>query len=264
MDKENDRLIILPIEKLKAGIYQPRVQFEHESLMELADSIKISGMLQPILIRPLKEDSYEIIAGERRWRAAQLAGLKEVSCIIREYSDKEAARASLMENIHRTDLNALEQAQMYKRMLDEFNYTHEQLGQEIGKPRAFITKALRLLYLDKSVQTLIIEGKITGSHGQILASVPLEKQYSLAQKSINHEWSKRQLEQETAKILKLVEDRVRLKDPNVNVLEKLLGDHIGCPVEINVSGNKGQIKIDFHNLDILEGLFEKMGFKPEF
>src|SRR4029079_3847018 len=172
MLKRKPTLQQITIDRLSRGKYQPRQHFDPEKLQELADSIKSTDwLLQPIVVRPLSDGNYEIVAGERRWRAAQLAGLGEVSCLVFNYSDEQALQASIVENISRADLNPIEEAQAYQRLIDEFHYLHEEVAASVGKSRTAITNSLRLLKLDPRVQKFLIEGKLSEGHGKILASL---------------------------------------------------------------------------------------------
>lgn len=251
----------IAIEKLVRGRFQPRKQFDPAKLDELAQAIKKThGLLQPIIVRPYLNDQYEIIAGERRWRAAMLAGLETVTCIIKEFSDIESMEAAIIENVNRSDLNPIEEARAYERLLVEFDYTHEEIAAVVGTSRTKITNILRLLKLDENVQNWLQEGLLTQGHGKVLAGLPLENQKKLAQKCVKHHWGVRKIEQEAKKISSSSSNE-ETKDANLKALERSLADHIGCPVSIDYSNYKGTLAINFHNLDILEGLFLKMGFK---
>lgn len=251
----------LPIDQLIRGKYQSRHTFDQTQLEELATSIKATnGLLQPIVARKLPaSDTYEIIAGERRWRAAQLAGLTEVSCLVGQYTDEEAMEACLIENISRVDLNPIEEAKAYQRMIDDFGYIHEEIAATVGKSRTKITNALRLLKLDEQTQNLLIQGDLSEGHGKVLSGVPKQHQYRLAEQCQKKGWSVRKLEQEAKKLAQPAIDVNASKDPNITALENTLAEQIGCNVKIDFSGSKGQLHIDFHNLEILQGLLEKVG-----
>jgi len=255
----------LSIDQLIRGKYQPRRHFDPEQLRELAESIKTTnGLLQPIVVRPTVEGKFEIIAGERRWRAAQLAGLTDVSCLVSNYTDEQALQASIIENINRADLNPIEEAEAYQRLIDEFSYLHEEVAAAVGKSRTKITNALRLLKLDTKVQELLITGKITEGHGKILAGVPMQHQLMLAENSIQKGWSVRKLEIEAKKLLQPNEQDSLYSDPNLKHLETALADHVGNQVNIDCEERGGGfIKIRFNNIDELEGHFERLGFKYE-
>ncbi len=261
--KTKPTLLQLSIDQLARGKYQPRRQFDPEQLQELAESIKTTGgLLQPIIVRPASQGKYEIIAGERRWRAAQLACLTEVSCLVSNYTDEQALQASIIENINRTDLNPIEEAHAYQRLIDEFHYLHEEVAAAVGKSRAKITNALRLLKLDPRVQDLLISGKLSEGHGKILAGIPTHQQFALAEQSIQKSWSVRKIEAEAKKLHTPTDLDSPYNDPNITHLENALSDHIGNRVQIDCEDRGGgYLKIRFNNIDELEGHFDKMGFK---
>ncbi len=255
----------LSTDLLVRGKYQPRQHFDPTQLQELAESIKTTGgLLQPIVVRPLSTGQYEIIAGERRWRAAQLAELHEIACLVSHYTDEQALQASIIENINRTDLNPIEEAQAYQRLIDEFHYLHEEVAAAVGKSRTKITNALRLLKLDERVQALIISGQLSEGHGKILAGVPAFHQYALAEQSIQRNWSVRKIEMEAKKLLNPNETNNRYSDPNLKRLEMALSDHLGNQVNIECEERGGgAIRLHFNNIDELEGHFERLGFNSE-
>ncbi len=254
----------LPIEQLVRGRYQPRQHFDQTQLQELADSIKTTGgLLQPIVVRPLPQGKYEIIAGERRWRAMQLAGFGEISCLIGHYSDEQALQASIIENISRADLNPIEEAQAYQRLVDEFHYSHEEIAAAIGRSRVSVTNSLRLLKLDPRVREFLITGQLSEGHGKILAGLPLEQQYGVAERCVTHHWSVRKLEAETKK-LQPSQNGEAYSDPNLRCLETALSEHIGNRVHIDCEERGGgYMKIRFNNIDELEGHLSRLGFQFE-
>ncbi len=255
----------ISIEKLSRGRYQPRREFDPELLAELAQSIQAAGLLQPLVVRPLGDSQYEIVAGERRWRAAQLAGLGEISCLVRDFSDEQAAEAATIENINRVDLNPIEEARAYQRMIDEFGYLHEEIAATVGKSRAKISNTLRLLRLEPRVQDLLTSGAIKDGHGKALAGLPEKYQFDIAEKCAKGSWSVRKLEQ----AIKKFQDKLRahkpvnINDPNRRALEKKLSDHVGCTVKIDEIAGKGHVQIHFQNNDILQGILQKMGFNVD-
>lgn len=260
MRRHKPELKTIPLDQLTRGKYQPRMHFDPEALDELASSIKSNGLIQPIVVRPCGVDHYEIVAGERRWRAAQLAQLESVNCLVNNYTDDQAAEVTAIENVNRVDLNPIEEARAYQRLVDDFEYIHDEIAAAVGKSRTKISNSLRLLKLEPRVQEYLIAKKISEGHGKVLAGVPQNLQYELASKTISRAWSVRKLEIEAKKIL---EDEKREKnpmDPNIKFLEKEVTDHIGCRVQIDFDEGKGQMKIDFQNLDILEGILTKMGY----
>ncbi len=258
--RQKATLKTIPVEHLARGRYQPRVQFDEEKLQELADSIKNAGLLQPIVVRPLTDDKYEIIAGERRWRATQLAGLDEINCLVKSFTDEEAAEAATIENISRVDLNPIEEARAYQRLIDEFRYVHEEVAATVGKSRTAITNSLRLLKLDSRVQDFIVRKDLSEGHAKILVTLDPLEQFTIAKKAIKHGWSARKIEQ-VVKKLKSNPASKSDRDPDVKRLEKMLTEKTGCPVEIDFSSGSGQLKIDFYDLDVLQGLIKKMGYK---
>lgn len=258
--KTKPELKILPIEQLERGQYQPRREFDAIALQELAESIQSAGLIQPIVVRP-KGSNYEIVAGERRWRAAQLVHLQEVPCLVNYYTDEQTAAVTAIENINRVDLNPIEEAQAYQRLIDEFSYIHEEIAAIVGKSRTKITNSLRLLKLEKRIRLFLIEGKLTEGHGKILAGLPNALQYELAKKAITRGWNVRKIEQEAKKLQQEQSSMINKRDVNIRALETALTQHIGCKVSIESQDEKGQLRIDFHNLDILEGIFQKIGFK---
>lgn len=260
-------LKIIPIDQIQRGQYQPRREFDQEALQELGNSIKSSGLLQPIVVRPLSkknQDSsltnvqYEIIAGERRWRACQLIQEAEISCIVKHFSDEQTAEAAAIENIIRVDLNPIEVAKAYQRLIDEFGYLHEEVAAAVGKSRVKITNALRLLKLDNSVQDLIISGRLTEGHGKVLAALPHSIQRELATKCLARSWSVRKIEQEVKNLNEENGPASKRKDVNLKYLEKTVSDKIGCKTIINFDEDKGQMSIQFSNLDVLQGVLSKM------
>ena len=255
----------ISIDQLVRGKYQPRKHFDAAQLQELAESIKTTGgLLQPIVARPLKSGQFEIIAGERRWRAAQLAGMQEISCLVSHFTDEQALQASIIENISRADLNPIEEAQAYQRLIDEFHYLHEEVAAAVGKSRTSITNALRLLKLDPRVQELLITNQLSEGHGKILAGVPEKFQFALAEQCRQKGWSVRKIEMEAKKLAQPAEKNNRYTDPNMKRLESALSEHIGNNVNIDCEDRGGgYVKIRFNNIDELEGQFERMGFKYE-
>jgi len=265
MQKQRPSLQNIAIELLVRGKYQPRQHFDAEKLRELADSIKSTGgLLQPILVRPLNKGTYEIVAGERRWRAAQLAGLSEVSCLVCLYTDEQALQAAIVENISRSDLNPIEEAQAYQRLIDEFQYLHEEVAASVGKSRVAITNSLRLLKLDERVQHLLINGELSEGHGKILASLESHQQIELAERCVQKGWNVRKMEVEAKKLQQINNTDGKYSDANLKRLEIALSEHIGNRVQLSYEERGGgYLQIRFNNIDELEGHFEKMGFKLE-
>ena len=264
MHKRKPILQQVSIELLHQGHYQPRQHFDKEKLQELAESIKSTdGLLQPIVARPIGNGQFEIVAGERRWRAAQLAGLMEVSCLIYPYTDEQALQAAIVENINRADLNPIEEANAYQRLIDEFQYLHEEVAASVGKSRTAITNALRLLKLDPRIQEMLIDNRLTEGHGKILAGLSLHEQMPLADRTIKYQWSVRRIEQEVKKLLQAKSnDNHTYSDANLKHLETSLAEHLGNRVNIQYEDKGGgYLQIRFNNVDELEGHFAKIGFQ---
>ncbi|MAZ38787.1 MAG: chromosome partitioning protein ParB [Legionellales bacterium] len=255
----------LPIECLSRGKFQPRKQFDIEALTELSESIKSSGLIQPIVVRPISDKQYEIVAGERRWRAAQKAGLTEVSCLINAYSDEQTAAVSTIENVNRVDLNPIEEAYAYQRLIDDFGYLHDEIAAVVGKSRSKITNLLRLLVLDKRVQTFLIEGEITEGHGKILAGCSESIQYQLAEKCIRQGWSVRKLEQMAKLHTQPKTAMQNAEDVNIKALESLASEQVGAAVKLEHDEveRSGWLKIKYYNADTLAGILDKLGIQYE-
>lgn len=256
----------ISIDLLVRGKHQPRKLFDPIKLQELADSIKSTdGLLQPIVVRPGSDGKYEIIAGERRWRAVQLAGFTEVSCLVYPCSDEQALEAAIIENINRADLNPIEEAQAYQRLIDEFQYLHEDIATSVGKSRTVITNSLRLLKLDKRVQQLLIDEKLTEGHGKILAGLPIAQQIELAEQAAQKIWNVRKLEMEVKKLQQIAPSHQEpYRDANLKKLETALSEHIGNRVTVQYEDlGGGYLQIRFNNIDELEGHFDKIGFKEK-
>ena len=244
------------ISDLTRNKYQPRKKFDETSLIELSDSIKSRGIIQPIIVRDSNENSkYEIIAGERRWLAAQKAGLHEVPIVIIEADDKKALEFGIVENVQRHDLNAIEEAEGYKRLIDEFSYDQEQVAKFIGKSRSHITNSLRLLSLPEQVIELVKENKISPGHAKIL--VGLENCLFISKKIISKKLSVRQTENLVRAYKTPSKKVLNGKDPNIRILEQNLMEKIGMNVEIkNKKNNKGSITFSYKELEQLNKIIE--------
>ncbi len=254
-----DRLERLPLSQLTRGKYQPRRDIQPEALEELADSIRAQGVMQPIVVRPAGEDRYEIIAGERRWRAAQLAELDVIPAVIREVSDEVALALALIENIQREDLNPVEEAMALKRLLEEFELTQQQVADAVGKSRAQVANLLRLLALDPEVQTLLERSDLDMGHARALLALSGAKQRKAAHEVVNKDLTVRDTE---ALVKRLVAGEPRKADkpassPDVARLETRLGELLGAPVKIQHGrGGKGRLTIRYTSLDELDGILE--------
>lgn len=254
----------VPIEFLVANTYQPRIYFDDAKAKELVSSVKNKGILQPLLVRPKGRNQYEIVAGERRWRAAQAAGLHEVPVVIKEMSDEEALEVAIIENIQRHDLNPIEEALGYQRLMDEFSHTQDALGKAVGKSRSHIANMLRLLSLPDGVQKLMSEGKISMGHARAL--ITAENPEELAKLVVKQGLSVRQTEQ-LAKAAKIGGDKKnyarangsRGKDPDTEAFENELSASIGLRVELDSQGGEaGVLKIHYKSLEQLDDLCLKL------
>ena len=246
------------ISDLTRNKYQPRKKFDETSLNELSESIKSRGIIQPIIVRDSNGNSkYEIIAGERRWLAAQKAGLHEVPIVVIEADDKKALEFGIVENVQRHDLNAIEEAEGYKRLIDEFSYDQEQVAKFIGKSRSHITNSLRLLSLPNEVIEFVKENKISPGHAKIL--VGLENCQLISKKIISKKLSVRQTESLVRAYKTPSKKLLKNKDPNIRILEQNLMEKIGMNVEIkNKKNNKGSIIFNYKELDHLNRIIESV------
>ena len=250
----------LPVEKIQRGRYQPRRHFDEDKLRELADSIAAQGLVQPIVVRLVDNGMYEIIAGERRWRAAQLAGLAEVPVVIKEVDDQTAMAMALIENIQRDDLNPLEEATALHRLLDEFGLTHQQVAQAVGKSRTTVTNLIRLLDLNPDVKALLEQGALEMGHARALLALKDGLQSEAAAQVAKKGLSVRETE---ALVRKLAEGGAKPakkaepaeQDPDVRRLLEDLTDRLGAKVALKQgSGGKGRLEISYNSLDELEGI----------
>ncbi|MDQ2994581.1 MAG: ParB/RepB/Spo0J family partition protein [Pseudomonadota bacterium] len=260
--KMAEELRRLPVEYLQASQYQPRKDFDPEHLQELADSIRAQGIIQPILARKITHNRYEIIAGERRWRAAQLAGLQEVPVVIRDINDDAAVAMALIENIQREDLNAIEEAHALQRLIDEFSMTHAQVSEAVGKSRASVTNLLRLLQLHDDVKTMVERGDLEMGHARAMLSLSDDLQIKAAQVVISQGLSVRETESYIRRLQQPanVAAAPRSIDPDTLRLQNTLSDKFGAPVKIShQSSGKGKLTINYHSLDELDGILQQIG-----
>lgn len=252
----------LPLSRLRAGKYQPRTRMDEEALHELAASIKSQGLMQPILVRPIGEGAYEVIAGERRMRAAGIAGLSEVPVLVRDVPDESAAVMALIENIQREDLNPLEEAQGVQRLLNEFGLTHEDAAQAIGRSRSATSNLLRLLNLAKPVQAMLMAGDLDMGHARALLAVDAATQITLANQIVAKRLSVRETERLVARVgqeFALTATRAKSKSRDLERLEEELSDHLATRVTLKTGARgRGQIVIDFASLDALDGLIARL------
>jgi len=254
----------LAISQLQPGKYQPRTRMDEGALNELAASIKTQGIMQPVLVRPLDGGRYEIIAGERRFRAAQLAGLEEIPVLVREVDDQAAAAMALIENIQREDLNPLEEAQGIARLISDFDFTHEQAASAVGRSRSAVSNLLRLVNLAQPVQTMLMAGDIDMGHARALLSVDNASQIALASHVVAKRLSVRETEKLVARALEEqatsnTQARQKEKSGDIVRLEEELSDKLATPVVFKMGPKgRGQMIIDFADLDILEGLLARL------
>ena len=255
----DERLERLPLGQLSRGKYQPRRDIQPEALEELADSIRAQGVMQPIVVRPVGEARYEIIAGERRWRAAQLAELDVIPAVIREVSDEVALALALIENIQREDLNPVEEAMALKRLLEEFSLTQQQTADAVGRSRAQVANLLRLLTLDPEVQTLLERGDLDMGHARALLALSGAKQRRAAHEVVNKDLTVRATEALVKRLANGEPARPAPEAPSADVagLETRLAEVLGAPVKIQHGrGGKGRVTIRYASLDELDGILE--------
>jgi ParB family chromosome partitioning protein len=259
----------LQLTQLQRGKYQPRMQMRESELEELAQSIRTQGVMQPLLVRSIGQNKYEIIAGERRFRAAAMAGLDTVPVLIKNVDDQTAAAMALIENMQREDLNPLEEADGLARLIADFGFTHEQAAQVVGKSRSAVTNLLRLTQLSKSVQALLMSGEIDMGHARALLPIPAAMQIGLAQRVAAQGLSVRETEKLASGILNTskktnTNDANKTRenkkpDPDLKRIETQMSDAIGLAVEIKSRTKGGEIKIKFSHADELNSLFKKIG-----
>ena len=262
----------LPIDLLQRGRYQPRVDMRQESLQELADSIRSQGLVQPIIVRPLDapeggaETRYEIIAGERRWRAAQLAGLDAIPALVRNLSDREAIAVGLIENMQREDLNPLEEAGALRRLVNEFEMTHAEAAGAVGRSRATVTNLMRLLELPGEVKEML-EGRLLnmGHARALLALADPTALVDLARRTVKRGWSVRETERAVNRLARpaVKPPPAPAADPDVQRLETELSDRLGATVRIDHRKKGGRVIIRYHGVDELEGIIEQLGHRTK-
>jgi ParB family transcriptional regulator, chromosome partitioning protein len=253
----------IPIGDLEPGKYQPRWRPTSESLSELAESIKSQGVMQPVLARPLAGGRYEIIAGERRWRAARMAGLTSVPALVRDMPDQQALAAALVENMQREDLNALEEAAGIQRLTQDFGLTHQRVAEILGRSRAAVTNLVRLLELAPAVRELLAQGSLDMGHARALLALPPLQQVELARAAVDKQWSVRDVERRVTDAIKRSSGptAARRVDRDVARLEDDLSSRLGTEVRIKARGKTGggRLVIEYRTLDQLQGLIEKLG-----
>ncbi len=250
---------VIALDKLISGKFQPRKNFNQDTLKELADSIKAQGIIQPILVRMISNNQYEIIAGERRWQAAKIANLKEVPVIIKDISDSTALAMALIENIQREDLNVIEEARGIKRLIDEFNITHEEAAEAVGKSRTTVSNILRLLNLCEHAQKALETKKIEMGHARAILSLSLIDQTMMCQKIINQQLTVREVEKAVSKGETKKIPSKQSKDNDIKRMENELSDRFGTNISIShKQSGKGSINFKYTNLDDLERIIKKL------
>lgn len=259
-EKKEKQDLLVPLNKIKSNIEQPRKNFDNDKILELAESIRHHGIIQPLVLRQKGED-YVIVAGERRWRAAKIVGLEKVPAIIMELTDKQVLEISIIENIQRQDLNPIEEALAYKRLLSEFELTQEELSKRIGKSRTAITNTMRLINLDNRVQQYLIEGVISEGHGRTLLGVnDGNLQYELAQKIIDEKLSVREVEKLIKHILNKEDEHKETKikelNPYYKDIKERLQNHFGTKVNLSNKKNKGKIEIEYYSEEDLQRILD--------
>lgn len=258
-EKSEGKVLLLGINQVFPNPDQPRRDFDQETIEELANSIKVHGIIQPLVVTK-EEKGYKIIAGERRWRAARLLQLKEVPCIVKEYQGNQVLEIALVENLQREDLNPLEEAVAFQQLLQNHEITQEALGEAIGKSRSYIANSMRLLQLDSRVQDLIREGKLTSGHGRVLLRISdQEQQYQMALKIIEKGLNVRQVEELIEPKKPVVKAAPKKKDYQLVEIEDTLKKRLGTKVTIVKGAKKGKIEIEYYSDEDLERLIEILG-----
>ncbi|HFD79709.1 MAG TPA: ParB/RepB/Spo0J family partition protein [Gammaproteobacteria bacterium] len=250
----------LGVEQLQRGKYQPRTDMHNESLEDLADSIRAQGVVQPIVVRPVGDGRYEIVAGERRWRAAQLAELQDVPVVVRDMDDRTAVAVALIENIQRENLNPLEEAHALERLIDEFDMTHQQAAEAVGRSRTAVSNLLRLLDLGEEATALVQRGELEMGHARALLALEGSRQAEAARQVVSHRLSVRATERLVKKLLEEAkqprrDQRPPRRDPDLVSLEQDLSDKVGAPVQVqHGASGKGKLVIRYNSLDELDGI----------
>jgi ParB family transcriptional regulator, chromosome partitioning protein len=277
---EVPRLVDLPVDCIRPNPHQPRVHFDEESLAELAASVRQIGVLQPVLVRPVGESAFELVAGERRWRAARRAGLAVIPAIVRTTDDLGSIERALVENLHRDDLAPLEEAAAYQQLIEDFDLTHEQVANRVGKSRSAVTNTLRLMSLPAGIQHLLADGRLSAGHARALLGTPDRAlQEQLARQAAAENWSVRMLEDmvrqsgETPSPVTPLPTRIadgagltpatRLRAPGLLELEELLAEHLQTRVGVTMSAKRGKVVIDFADLEDLERIYHAMTNPPD-
>ncbi len=256
-----DELRHVPVDLLQRGKYQPRTHMGEAALQELSDSIKVQGVVQPIVVRPIGAGRYEIVAGERRWRAAQLAGLHSIPAVVRDIPDEAAIAIALIENIQRENLNPVEEATALQRLIDEFGMTHQQTAESVGRSRAAVSNLLRLLTLNADVREMLEQGKLDMGHARALLALSGKAQSEAARQVAGKGLSVRETEHLVRRLLERphTPKSVRGKDPDIRALEETLSDKLGARVHLLQAGAaKGKLVIEYNSMDELDGILARI------
>jgi ParB family transcriptional regulator, chromosome partitioning protein len=268
---KSSALLEIPIVAIRPNPHQPRTSFDEEAMAALTASIREVGVLQPVLVRTVADDAYELIAGERRWRAARRAGLPTIPALVRETNEAHSVEEALIENLHREDLNPLEEASAYQQLIEDFGLTHDQLSMRVGKSRVAITNTLRLFQLPPAVQKLMGEGQLTAGHARALLGTPDRAfQEALARKVVAEQLSVRAVEDavrtrnELGPSLEhaISAEPAKLRPPGVLELEELLSSYLDTRVKVNLGNRKGRVVIEFASLEDLERIYRVMTEPP--
>ena len=259
LSPQGEGSVSLPISQVEPGLNQPRKRFDEEALADLAESIRVHGIIQPLTVRRLASGYYQIIAGERRWRAAKLAGLMEVPAVIIEADDRKVMELGLIENLQREDLNPAEEARGYQVLMEEYGLTQEQVAQQMGKSRPAIANTLRLLALPEDLMTLVEEGQLSAGHARAILGAPTAAmQRECAKRVIQGQLSVRQTEALVKALQKEKQEKAKPQGEDLSLylgeLEKDLSSRLGRKVHISHKGKKGRIELEYYNTDDLEGL----------
>jgi ParB family chromosome partitioning protein len=265
------QLVHVDLDAITPSKHQPRQRMDEQGIAQLADSIKASGLMQPILVRPAAGDGcYELIAGERRWRAARQAGLSSIPCIVRDVDERVAAELGIVENVQREDLDAIEKADAFQYLQAEFGLTHQEIADRVGWTRAAVTNQIRLCDLDSETRGLVQCGDLTGGHARVLLSVTaVDQRVAMAKQAIADGWSVREMERrvravaEGGRLSSSEKPKEAPRRAHLDDLETQLSDYLGTRVRIaaNRAGNKGKLQIEFYDLDQFDGLLQRFGFK---
>lgn len=263
---EGTELREIPITTITVNPHQPRTVFDDEALASLAASIEALGVLQPVLVRPLGDDTYELIAGERRWRASQLVGLESIPALVRVIDDNESLQQALVENLHREDLNPLEEAAGYQQLVDEFALTQDEVANRVGRSRSAVANTIRLLALCPPVQRLLVEGSLTAGHARALLAIESEdSQLVLAERIVAEELTVRETEEAVRRLVAAqfaeddkdeAADSAPSRPAALLEVESRLAEHLDTRVSVTMSGRRGRLVVDFANLDDLDRIFQ--------